>query len=255
MNDLSKQQLILLALLVSFVTSLATGIFTVSLMSQAPQDVVQTINNVVERIVTHEPNTNLAGSLASMEDRIPAAVSRIEKSIVRLTGKDSDRVTGIGLVVSREGVVMADKSVLERIDDVHAIFADGRRLPMSVVQSQNNGDIAFLAPVTATSTMFTAIVFASAPKLGQEVLTLSSDRPPVLAQGIVSRSINPVLAAPSDISRVDTSISSAQAGIGSPLFTVDGEVIGMGTASLSAVASTATFYPVGHIMGVIPKAR
>ena len=50
MNDLSKQQLILLALLVSFVTSLATGIFTVSLMSQAPQEVVQTINNVVERI-------------------------------------------------------------------------------------------------------------------------------------------------------------------------------------------------------------
>ena len=37
MEHLNKQQLILLTLLISFVTSIATGIVTVSLMDQAPQ--------------------------------------------------------------------------------------------------------------------------------------------------------------------------------------------------------------------------
>lgn len=50
-EELTKQQLILLALLVSFITSIATGIVTVSLMDQAPQSVTQVIDRVVERTV------------------------------------------------------------------------------------------------------------------------------------------------------------------------------------------------------------
>lgn len=50
-KDLNKTQLILLALLLSFVTSIATGITTVTLMQQAPEPVTQTINRVVQHTI------------------------------------------------------------------------------------------------------------------------------------------------------------------------------------------------------------
>jgi hypothetical protein len=51
MQDLNKSQLILLALLISFVTSIASAIATVSLLAQAPAPVTQTINRIVQNTV------------------------------------------------------------------------------------------------------------------------------------------------------------------------------------------------------------
>ncbi|MEI7480540.1 MAG: hypothetical protein WCJ59_02830, partial [bacterium] len=62
MENLNKQQLILLTLLITFVTSIATGIVTVSLMDQAPKNVTQTINRVVERTIEKVVPTKVDGN-------------------------------------------------------------------------------------------------------------------------------------------------------------------------------------------------
>lgn len=56
MEDLTKQQLIVLVFLVSFVTALFTGIVTVSLVQQAPVGITQTIQKVIERSASVEPH-------------------------------------------------------------------------------------------------------------------------------------------------------------------------------------------------------
>lgn len=50
-KDLNKTQLILLAILISFVVSIATGITTVTLMQQAPTAVTQPISRVVQHTI------------------------------------------------------------------------------------------------------------------------------------------------------------------------------------------------------------
>lgn len=51
MEELTKTQVVLLVLLVSFFTSMVTGIVTVTLMDQAPDPIVQNINRIIERTI------------------------------------------------------------------------------------------------------------------------------------------------------------------------------------------------------------
>ena len=50
-EELTKSQIVLLVVLISFVTSMATGIVTVSLMDQAPTSVAQTVNRVIQQTI------------------------------------------------------------------------------------------------------------------------------------------------------------------------------------------------------------
>lgn len=255
MEQLSKQQLVLLALLVSFVTSLATGIFTVSLMDQAPQGVVQTINQVVEHMVTPQNASVTQATQVPNEDKVPIATAQVSKSIVGLRSTNTDTIIGLGLVVSKNGIIIADKSTLSQLVGYEAVFADGSHVPMTLLQSQINGDVAFLGPTGAASTTFTAITFGKLPRIGQRALTLvRSDGRLRLSQGIISStdvsSINPDGSQPA---RIDTDISENNVMLGSPIFNSEGEVMGMTTHAVSIDSPTAAFYPITQLKAAIPK--
>lgn len=51
MEELNRSQFILLVLLVTFVTSIATAIVTATLVNQAPSPITQTVNKVIEKTV------------------------------------------------------------------------------------------------------------------------------------------------------------------------------------------------------------
>src|ERR1700754_2442019 len=77
LEHLTKHQIVLLTLLVSFVTSIATGIVTVSLVNQAPSGVTRTINQIVEHTVEKVvPSTQGASAGLGITHTVP------EKTVV-----------------------------------------------------------------------------------------------------------------------------------------------------------------------------
>lgn len=90
MDGLNNNQIILLGILVSFVTSIATGIVTVSLMQEAPVSVTQTINRVVERtvekVIPGETKTVVqeVSKVINVEDLVVEAVKKSSPAVVTL---------------------------------------------------------------------------------------------------------------------------------------------------------------------------
>lgn len=91
MEELTKNQLVLLVLLVSFVTSLVTGIVTVSLLEQAPgSPITQTITRVVDKITPIEIPKSQQQQQAS-----PVSILTKEDQIIKVVSDTSNAVVSV----------------------------------------------------------------------------------------------------------------------------------------------------------------
>ncbi len=268
MEHLSKQQIVLLTLFVSFVTSIATGIVAVSLMNQAPPGVTQTINRVVEKTIERVISSPTASSVpntaavVTIEDTVAQSVEKVSKSVVRIKPRNgnADSVTGLGLVLSKEGVIVTDKSLTTSFGastpDLVAVFSGGKEFPIQVLQSQILGDIVFVVAIAPRDYIFYPAVYPAVSvtdtssvklaediKLGRTVLSLGGKDSNTLDQGLISK----VQTKAED--PIETSISSKSILVGSPLFTLDGNIVGIKTSSLLQENS---FYPLNTLKPIIP---
>jgi hypothetical protein len=252
MSDLSKQQLILLAILISFVTSLATGIVTVSLMDQAPSGVTRTITQVIQQTVADAVPASGATSTAAISiavsDQVANATAAVTPSIVGLRDGNGP-VVALGLIVSPSGAIMADKNIVAKLNVPEAVLPGGASIPVGVARFQLSGDIAFLAPSAPLQGSVIPISFGDPARLGASVWSLSGTTTYALSQGIVTE-LDPI--ASSSIPTIRTSIPAAEAISGAPLFDATGAVIGIFTESLSG-GSSAAFYPVNAVKDGVPR--
>lgn len=142
MEDLTKTQIILLCLLVSFVTSIGTGVITFSLLSEAPQTVTQTINRVVERTiekvvpsVTDNKTTTkeITTVVVKEEDLFIDAISKNTKSLVRIVSGESKIFYGLGFILDKEGYIVTDSGGFNPEASYEAVLADGKSFKVSKV--------------------------------------------------------------------------------------------------------------------------
>lgn len=123
-KDLSKQQLLLLAILLSFITSIATGITTVTLMDQAPDSVTVPINRViqqtVEKIQQVEGKTTVQTVVVKEEDLVVDALAKNKSAVFILTKEAPDENSnntievsaGRGFAVSDKNIIVADAALV-----------------------------------------------------------------------------------------------------------------------------------------------
>ena len=224
LEELNKTQIVLLTLLVSFVTSIATGIVTVTLLDQAPPAVTQTINRIVERtverivpaepgspsIITTEKETTI---VVKEEDLITESIERNKQYLVRLVrasdvvvetaiplagdeegeivqiqSVNENSVIGLGVIVRSEGLVVTDRSIVEEGETLKGITANGSVLNITVVSVDDRFPVALLQLEVEDGQVFAGVQFVGGGslKLGQTVIALSGEERTNVAIGIVS---------------------------------------------------------------------
>ncbi len=263
MEDLTKHQLILLALLLSFVTSIATGIVTVSLMERAPKAVTQTINRIVERTVERVvPSENQKAAVVTKEtvvvrsdDLAVAAIEQNAKSIVRVRrvegvgDKRNEVLVGLGLVVSKDGLIAADASVLERQFDEYgspiprsflASFADGAVAELRYLGIDEENGVALFTAVAPAEAKLDIVPAkwgdADALKLGQTVISLGGEKDNAVATGIVAnlaRRETPDRA----VTAIYTDRDASSLLSGTVLVNLSGDVVGLNAGAFRAEKS------------------
>ncbi len=246
MEYLNKSQIILLSLFVSFVSSMATGIVVVTLMQQAPEPVLQTITNVVERTIEKIVPTIIEKPGKTIvikdEDLMISAIERNSKSVVAfsITREDGEIwVAGVGVIVSADGLVVTDKANL--IGGVLTTTVNGIKYTLDVVSNEKEGLLALgkLIPVSEVGTStpaatFTSITFGNAGsiKIGQTAIVISGRDGKTITTGFVNRLdtrtiINEETKAETKVlENIGLSARFSGTSNGAPIITLEGVVVG-----------------------------
>lgn len=240
-EDLSTTQIILLALLVSFVTSIATGIVTVSLLAQAPPAVTNTVNQIVERTVEtvlpatdSKPSTTIKETtvVVKEEDLITKSISESFTKTARVYAGTATSSSVVALAALTSFGAITDSSA---VDSDHLIVAGGTAEVFSVYAEYPEIGIAFLVPKAKESAFKNKFIIGATDslKLGQTaigLLSVTNER--VQIGGVSSRSPLADIAKKDKevvgVRAVDTNITGSLVP-GTPLVNIFGDVIGIST--------------------------
>ena len=254
MEQLTKQQIVLVTLLVSFVTSIATGIVTVALMDQAPPGVTQTINRIVERtiekVVTEPANNNNSAAVVTREtivvkedDLIVESVDKNKNSIVRIytnnrNEESQQTFVGLGTIVSKDGLI-ATGDVFGDLNGKYLVTLDNSKFyEVKILPKKEENKFYFLRVIQdeKSPVVFTPVTFADSNnlKLGQAVIAWGGQNQNAVYTGIISslgeatqNSTSASTTTSKHITAMNTNISLTDSVSGGSLLNLSGDVIGI----------------------------
>ncbi|MFZ3043596.1 MAG: hypothetical protein WA058_00610 [Minisyncoccia bacterium] len=246
-EELSKSQLILLTILVNFVTSVATGILTVSLLDHAPAFVTQTVNRVVEHTietVAAAPAAIIQAPAPSNQDLVTAAIGADASRAVAIYDADTGTSTpaiAIGTYLPKSrAVATAAQDALTK--EALIGFPDGSYIPASLAHEGNGITIYGFSDGAVLPKVASPILVASSElRLGETALAIGSDGS--ASTGIVARVSSkgihttlPDIGAGSAVVNLSGNLIGIAAGM-TPGLLISSNVI---TALLTATSTTAT---------------
>jgi len=271
-EDLNKMQIVLLTLLVSFVTSIATGIVTVTLLEQAPPGVTQTINRVVERTIQtvvpgeKQVTTVVKEVIVKEEDLLVNAVGKVSRSLVQINAIDVDGgnvLLGLGVVISGDGYIVTGSDRIKGNRNNLIISRDGSHADVEIVSE--NEDIAILKITkpeieqenkntqlneeeeieenTEISLIPATLADSDSIKLGQFVAAIGGKSGDSVFTGIVSRLDMEIVVVSDENEKevgeereilryIVTNLDLNKSNTASPLLDMDGDILGVNVVTV-----------------------
>ncbi len=255
LNNLNKHQIILVALLVSFVASTATGIVTVSLMNQAPPPVTQTIERVVQTTVEKvAPAANGAAvaevtTIVKEDDATIAAIAKASQSIIRIYSYDPSgmsRFAGFGVIAttstSLNAYVVGDIFTTDQIR-FEGHLEGGNIIKLSLVGGDPSTNLSIFSAQQSTdlaqAKAYTGATFTDSDgvKLGQTVIAIGGEQSPFISTGIISSLSSVALSATSSaetVTNIQANISDEDLLSNAILVDLSGNIVGFKTGSAVA---------------------
>ncbi len=264
-EDLNKTQIILLVLLVSFVTSIATGIVTVSLLAQAPPGVTQTVNRIVERTVetvvprdtgptqvTTKETTVVVKEDDLITDAIAASLTKTGRVFSGLS--TSTPIVGLAAQISPTTLI----TVASIVGKEHLVALGATLEVFTVSHTFSEIGIAVLSRKSTTTPLTTPFRVAdvSGIKLGQTVTALVSVASERVAIGAVAAryAFTNVSEETVSVRALDTTIA-ATFSPGAPLINIFGDLVGVETSVAQTSPGNSTFIAASDIVELINASK
>ena len=249
-EQLNKSQIILLTLLISFITSIATGIVTVTLMDQAPEGVSRTITHVVERTVeqVRPKETQVATVIKEVEvpvivteeELVLKAIDKVSPAVGLLRAESTSREAGVTLgtawLADVAGHFMTAGSLVKDKGRYEVVMESGEIRLLTVTRFSAGGEVAVLSPkagsVGETAEPSIAVVPLELGKsdtaVGQTVISFGATvrGNHRVAIGIVADLFAGTGSQTGSTTIISTNAASAD-NVGGPLVYISGQVIGL----------------------------
>ena len=244
LEHLNKTQIIFLTLLTSFVTSIATGIVTVSLMNQAPPEVAATVNHIITKTVEKVSEAQPAAPatvktvVVKNDDLTAQSIASVRRSIVRIVLKDApEYLVARGVIIDKKGMALSDRGSLDPNLSYLAILPGGQTVSAAVRPAASSTPVALLDLALSTTTPpLVEAVFgdSSQLQLGQTVVRIGGKGEDTVGLGVVAAL--PQSGEKGDM--IEASVVSSTPG--SLLMDIFGNVVGITTTA--SLARGADFY-------------
>lgn len=226
MKELNKSQLILLAVLLSFVTSIATGITTVTLMQQAPASFTVPVNRVIrqtiEKIEQVEGKTITQTVIVKEEDLVVDAIEKNKTAVFSVTRNSPEEILlGQGFAINTNGIIVVDALWVPNKDDYFVKNSSGK-FKAEFLYADKNG-FSFLKLGSSVNgedkLVYTVPTFGdiNKMKIGQKILVLGSSISSSIFDG-----------------NKDIKITVNRSNAGGLVLNLEGEILGIALSSLTA---------------------
>lgn len=229
LEELTKTQLVLLTLLISFVSSIATSVITTGLLAEAPLQTTQTINrivqNTVEKVIPGEVVTN-ENTIIKVESNEGDLIAKIYEEVVPMIYfvKDEDGKEVSGFSIDSNIFVYASQAQdlrMATIKDGETVYdLSSEKHVSNISVSSLKDDVAILA---------NSLKVELSPKIGETVIMID----PIKFSLYDSRisSVNRDLEG--NTVSISTTDKIVEVGVGSIVLDLEGSVIGFVATNVS----------------------
>jgi hypothetical protein len=241
-KDLDNYQLVLLTLLISFVTSIATGIVTVSLLQSAPIQISSAINKVVERtiekVVPGDTKTEVQTVVLKEDDLVAEALAAGYAGVAKIItitpaageAPATSEIILLGVLIDSKGTVVVPG--LYKKDSSTYIEISNNKYDAATVKYDKVADLSLLAVVprdkeTKALDTLGYLSTSTAARAGQTALVVGSGKFIKTLINDIKLPEKPTETAIGSVLMLSDEVPKKM--YGAPILSIDGKVIGIVT--------------------------